>query len=1252
MSYNRNRLMRVLTCVLVMVIVVTSIQMTPIQVNASTKNQVKNTYTGAGYQVTFEVTNQWKTTFKAKVTIKNTGDTVINSWALGFKMPYEITKIWNGIIESNDYDKYLIENTGTKKDIAVGKSVSFGFIAKHNGKIVVPSTYHIPTIETIVDSQNYKVSFKITGDGKKAVTGEIKITNLSKETIKDWKLEFDSEYQITKFKSAEIMNHNGSHYFIKNVEYNANIKPGKNIVIRFNAKPGKTKKNPNNYILRQVTSVPILTTPTPGPTSIPAPTSKPSTVLTPEPDLDIDTDLDGLTDYIESLLGTNKELADTDGDGLTDGHEYYIYGLNPLKFDSDGDGINDGNEDNDSDGLSNLDEITKKTNPLIPDTDYDGLSDGEEVNIYHTDPLIPDTDEDGMSDGDEVALGLNPLSKDSDGNGILDIEEKIEQTLVNEITEVERPEVKSVALTMKGTGYINNTTRIENTYNIDTLSSDVVGLIGVPIDITSDSDFDEATITFSYDETLLGDTKEEDLRVMWYDEENDQYVIMDNETVLNIEKNTISYTTTHFSTYLVVDRKEWYRAWSDAITYHRQPINNSIPTEYFDFCFVLDCSSSMKGKNAMTSKEIISKFIDAMYTFDRGAIIGFNSSTNTHQLFTPSKNSLKSSLISITNNGNNKGDWLTAALMLFESTPDQINNNKTNSKMIILITDGAVHSKKESLDIAKEKGIKINTVLIGSTYKKNNFKEISEKTGGKLYIADNAEEIRKSIFGVKEENIGSVDLKDTDGDRLPDIYETAGMIISNGQYMFSDPQKIDTDDDGITDAEEMGVKCNYGEQPKLKQLELDDLEFDSKIYAEYFEYISDPNEADSDGDGCSDISDIFPRNKTMQDFLNSEIYYVGYNNKVLKINGTSIKVSNKQESKDEMFRFVWCGEGYKITPLNWEIDNKVLTLSIDATGEPYISLKEDKSLKGQIWEISYYYDYINNEIFYHNGLVIRNKMLDKKSIGRENTSYYLSVSNGVLGITKDRFNKTNIEIYSISKNWMRFGMMVLKYGNFIGKSNKDVKRAISSYFDNVKVGLDNTDNLEYYTPTGDNLVLGQNIGNFTNLKYGDTTMEAAGCGLIASYNAMTLADYEVDFFRLAAEFEFNGLTSTFFLDDGKFGSSPIKINDCFNAYNVKFKSYSEISKMDTDLLRGKSGMLLIGYVDTDATGKNIYDLIYNTFKDAYAHYFTVTYDSTNPANPITFINYSCENSTFSIDTSIKSALTKGKEYFLSGYILN
>lgn len=65
--------------------------------------------------------------------------------------------------------------------------------------------------------------------------------------------------------------------------------------------------------------------------------------------------------------------------------------------------------DKDLDGLSDEQEKKLGTNPNLSDTDGDGISDGDEVNFYHTDPLKADTDGDSYKDGYEIRHGYDPL---------------------------------------------------------------------------------------------------------------------------------------------------------------------------------------------------------------------------------------------------------------------------------------------------------------------------------------------------------------------------------------------------------------------------------------------------------------------------------------------------------------------------------------------------------------------------------------------------------------------------------------------------------------------------------------------------------------------------------------------------------------------------------------------------------------------------------------------------------------------------
>ena len=168
--------------------------------------------------------------------------------------------------------------------------------------------------------------------------------------------------------------------------------------------------------------------------------------------LNSNNDGDGLTFSEEEKLGTNPDDIDTDADELNDSYEVEI-GTSPINNDSDEDGLNDGWEfdyngtsgvnpavqansselesDEDTDDLTLLGESLADTNPLSNDTDDDGLLDGWEAlysESYGVDPLVnvteeelnSDEDNDSLSLREEASNGTNPMLNDTDGDGLLD----------------------------------------------------------------------------------------------------------------------------------------------------------------------------------------------------------------------------------------------------------------------------------------------------------------------------------------------------------------------------------------------------------------------------------------------------------------------------------------------------------------------------------------------------------------------------------------------------------------------------------------------------------------------------------------------------------------------------------------------------------------------------------------------------------------------------------------------------------------
>ena len=87
--------------------------------------------------------------------------------------------------------------------------------------------------------------------------------------------------------------------------------------------------------------------------------------------------------------------------------------------------------------------------------------------------------------------------------------------------------------------------------NIDILCTDVVGLIGEPFEIETESEFDKATLTFKINKDKLGEIPFDNLLFLWYNEEDNEFVEL--ETILNEENGTASIVTTYFSRYMIVD---------------------------------------------------------------------------------------------------------------------------------------------------------------------------------------------------------------------------------------------------------------------------------------------------------------------------------------------------------------------------------------------------------------------------------------------------------------------------------------------------------------------------------------------------------------------------------------------------------------------------------------------------------------------------------------------------------------------------
>ena len=619
---------------------------------------------GESYTVQESITSTWDEHANLEFVFTNTGDETINDWYYTFDFGYEIENPYNCYILEHEGNLYTIGNNDWNQDIKPGESVTIGFTAASaDGSAVeaMPSFYllNTKTIELPADAASLEYTeYSNWTDG---FSGALTLNNNTDIAIRDWSITFSANRPITEsYGSILTVNDDGT-YMITNDGNSQNITTYGSFQIGFNGGNNDpdipfeisdlsvtahtyglslSEDNDDNGVpdvCEADYSGTIVVTPTPTPTNTPTvteiptitdepiptttdaptatptveiptdcPTATPTAVPTGSAYYLTDSDNDMLPDDYEDFYGTDKDDSDTDDDGVIDGYEILL-GTDPLNPDSDGDGVLDGEEDYDGDGLTDTEESVYGTNPMLGDSDLDGLTDYEEIYTYSTSPNKFDTDGDSISDYKEIQIGSNPL--------VFDSNVKRTQTLTVNIDNEEHPSgVESVSVKCYMDGCILDNTTITDIYGIDEQSSSIKALIGVPVEIESNAAFGSATITFKYSD----DIDESNLKIMWYDEENYQYVVLDN-SVVDTVNNTVSVNTTHFSKYMLIDMSVWVNTFvgvcMSSENYFYIPSGEMDPSEYLGWLLEREADSDGDGlPNCMETGGMLNNCGQLVYT--------------------------------------------------------------------------------------------------------------------------------------------------------------------------------------------------------------------------------------------------------------------------------------------------------------------------------------------------------------------------------------------------------------------------------------------------------------------------------------------------------------------------------------------------------------------------------------------------------------------------------------------------------------
>ena len=193
--------------------------------------------------------------------------------------------------------------------------------------------------------------------------------------------------------------------------------------------------------------------------------------------MQIDSDGDGISDLIESSLGSNPKSTDTDNDGYNDYDE--ILGLsNPL---------DEGDKplDSDNDGLSDYFESELGSDPNNIDSDGDGFNDAIEY-VYNSDPNMVDQ---SLNDenGDDVAINdqvlINEMLKEKLSESILNQDESLNKFNVNDSYQINQ----------------NHTD-----FNVDIENYVIIKPTGTDIEPSELTTYNPETVNFTDDSLLEG----------------------------------------------------------------------------------------------------------------------------------------------------------------------------------------------------------------------------------------------------------------------------------------------------------------------------------------------------------------------------------------------------------------------------------------------------------------------------------------------------------------------------------------------------------------------------------------------------------------------------------------------------------------------------------------------------------------------------------------------------------------------------
>lgn len=434
-----------------------------------------------------------------------------------------------------------------------------------------------------------------------------------------------------------------------------------------------------------------------------------------------------------------------------------------------------------------------------------------------------DDDNDGASNGWEVENGYDPNQFD-------------EEFLV---TENYYDSNTTVSVKIKLTGTQLDTLEISPYTNPWLFNSTIPGYLCEPYDFSVDGSFDEATISFEFNEVYLEDPTFVPA-IYYYNQETGFLEKLET----TISGNKASAKVEHFSVYILLNSSEFDEVFDSDV----RPPSADGKEILLDICFVIDISYSMEENDPMwIRKDILNKFIDNLSDKDNFSIVQFRRVAEEILPLTNDKNSAKNVIDALVNDDAQNDKSGTNATAGYGKALEILNNSSSNAteQYIIIISDGndtyTAYDYDDLNSIAKENAVRVFTVSLGDDINPTHLKSVAQQTNGKYYHATLAYDLIEDFEKIEESIIPPEGFdKDSNYDGINDYYTKclcdgtlrfpSGAATPFFGMDYDEIQSVywDYDDDGLINGDELevietsyGTKCIMKSNPVEKDSDFD-----------------------------------------------------------------------------------------------------------------------------------------------------------------------------------------------------------------------------------------------------------------------------------------------------------------------------------------------------------------------------------------------------------------------------------------------